>query len=85
MLEHSRGVTGERREVDLNGLIDEALNLAYHNTQTHDRRISIQNVTSDSRKIHRRVFPRFESPHIPETSPAFNICRDSFESQDTVA
>jgi GAF domain-containing protein len=30
MLEHSRGVTGERREVDLNGLIDEALNLAYH-------------------------------------------------------
>ncbi len=30
MLEHSRGSSGERRTVDLNGLIDEALNLAYH-------------------------------------------------------
>ena len=28
MLEHSRGVSGERREVDLNALVDEALNLA---------------------------------------------------------
>src|SRR5262252_6864911 len=30
MLEHSRGSTGERRSVDLNALVDEALNLAYH-------------------------------------------------------
>src|SRR5262249_48749462 len=30
MLEHSRGVSGERRVVDLNALIEEALNLAYH-------------------------------------------------------
>src|SRR5204863_8688429 len=30
MLEHSRGVTGERREIDLNSLVDEALILAYH-------------------------------------------------------
>ena len=30
MLEHSRGSSGERRMVDLNTLIDEALNLAYH-------------------------------------------------------
>jgi two-component system NtrC family sensor kinase len=30
MLEHSRGSSGERRMVDLNALIDEALNLAYH-------------------------------------------------------
>ena len=29
MLEHSRGVSGERRAVDLNGLVDEALDLAY--------------------------------------------------------
>ena len=28
MLEHSRGSSGERRMVDLNALIDEALNLA---------------------------------------------------------
>ncbi len=30
MLAHSRGGSGERREVQLNGLVDEALNLAYH-------------------------------------------------------
>jgi len=30
MLEHSRGVSGKREVVDLNSLIEEALNLAYH-------------------------------------------------------
>jgi signal transduction histidine kinase len=37
MLEHSRGVGGERRAVDLNVLIDEALNLAYHGARAHDQ------------------------------------------------
>jgi two-component system NtrC family sensor kinase len=37
MLEHSRGVSGERREVDLNGVIEEALNLAYHGARAHDQ------------------------------------------------
>src|SRR5438128_3805574 len=41
MLEHSRGGTGERREVDLNGLIDEALNLAYHGARAHDQNFNI--------------------------------------------
>ena len=41
MLEHSRGVTGERRQVDLNGLVDEALNLAYHGARAHDRTFNI--------------------------------------------
>ena len=41
MLEHSRGVTGERREVDLNGLIDEALNLAYHGARAQDQNFNI--------------------------------------------
>jgi len=36
MLEHSRGVSGERREVDLNGVIEEALNLAYHGARAQD-------------------------------------------------
>src|SRR4030095_13424365 len=30
MLEHSRGSSGDRRSVDLNSLVEEALNLAYH-------------------------------------------------------
>jgi two-component system NtrC family sensor kinase len=37
MLEHSRGVSGERREVDLNGVIEEALNLAYHGARAQDQ------------------------------------------------
>ena len=41
MLEHSRGVSGERREVDLNALIDEALNLAYHGARAQDQSFNI--------------------------------------------
>jgi signal transduction histidine kinase len=41
MLEHSRGVTGERREVDLNALIDEALSLAYHGARAQDQSFNI--------------------------------------------
>ena len=37
MLEHSRGSSGERRIVDLNALIDEALNLAYHGARAQDQ------------------------------------------------
>jgi signal transduction histidine kinase len=36
MLEHSRGGSGDRRNVDLNGLVDEALNLAYHGARAQD-------------------------------------------------
>src|SRR5712671_746336 len=41
MLEHSRGVAGERRQVDLNGLVDEALNLAYHGARAQDASFNI--------------------------------------------
>jgi signal transduction histidine kinase len=41
MLEHSRGSSGERRSVDLNGLIDEALNLAYHGARAQDQSFNI--------------------------------------------
>jgi two-component system NtrC family sensor kinase len=41
MLEHSRGVSGERREVDLNALIEEALNLAYHGARAQDSSFNI--------------------------------------------
>jgi len=41
MLEHSRGVTGERREVNLNGLVEEALNLAYHGARAQDQSFNI--------------------------------------------
>ncbi len=41
MLEHSRGVSGEKRLVDLNALIDEALNLAYHGARAQDPSFNI--------------------------------------------
>jgi GAF domain-containing protein len=41
MLEHSRGVTSERRKVDLNDLIEEALNLAYHGARAQDQNFNI--------------------------------------------
>ena len=37
MLEHSRGGSGERRAVDLNALVEEALNLAYHGARAQDQ------------------------------------------------
>jgi PAS domain S-box-containing protein len=41
MLEHSRGSSGERRTVDLNGLIEEALNLAYHGGRAQDQSFNV--------------------------------------------
>jgi signal transduction histidine kinase len=41
MLEHSRGSSGERRSVHFNGLIDEALNLAYHGGRAQDASFNI--------------------------------------------
>src|SRR5438045_3516444 len=41
VLEHSRGSSGERRSVDLNGLIEEASNLAYHGARAQDQTFNI--------------------------------------------
>ncbi len=41
MLAHSRGSSGERQAVDMNALVDEALNLAYHGARAHDQNFNI--------------------------------------------
>jgi two-component system, NtrC family, sensor kinase len=41
MLEHSRGSSGERRSVDLNGSTEEALNLAYHGARAQDASFNV--------------------------------------------
>ena len=41
MLLHSRGGSGERQNVDINSLIEEALNLAYHGARAQDREFNI--------------------------------------------
>ncbi len=41
MLEHSRGESGDRRSIDLNGLVEDALNLAYHGARAQDQKFNI--------------------------------------------
>jgi signal transduction histidine kinase len=41
MLAHSRGSSGERQGVDLNALVEEALNLAYHGARAQDQGFNI--------------------------------------------
>ncbi len=41
MLLHSRGGSGDRQSVDLNALVDDALNLAYHGARARDQRFNI--------------------------------------------
>ncbi len=41
MLEHSRGESGDRRNIDLNALVEEALNLAYHGARAQDQKFNI--------------------------------------------
>jgi signal transduction histidine kinase len=41
MLLHSRGGTGERRVADLNALVEEALNLAFHGARARDKSFNI--------------------------------------------
>jgi two-component system, NtrC family, sensor kinase len=41
MLAHSRGSSGERQAVDINALVDESLNLAYHGARAQDQNFNI--------------------------------------------
>jgi PAS domain S-box-containing protein len=41
MLEHSRGASTERRAVDFNALVEEALNLAYHGARAQDQSFNV--------------------------------------------
>lgn len=53
MLQHSRGSTGERRSVDMNGLVEEALNLAYHGARAQDQTFNI----TLKRELHADIAP----------------------------
>jgi PAS domain S-box-containing protein len=41
MLTHSRGSSGDRQRVDINALVEEALNLAYHGARAQDQNFNI--------------------------------------------
>ena len=42
MLEHWRGGSGERRSIDINSLVDEALSLAYHGARAQDQSFNLR-------------------------------------------
>jgi two-component system, NtrC family, sensor kinase len=62
MLKHSRGASGERREVDINGLVEEALNLAYHGARAHDASFNITWSATSTRPSHRSNWRRRRLP-----------------------
>ena len=41
MLAHSRGGSGDRREADVNALVEESLNLAYHGARAQDQNFNV--------------------------------------------
>jgi PAS domain S-box-containing protein len=41
MLAHSRGTSGDRQQVDINALVEESLNLAYHGARAQDQNFNI--------------------------------------------
>jgi len=41
MLAHSRGTSGDRQKIDINALVEEALNLAYHGARAQDQNFNI--------------------------------------------
>jgi two-component system NtrC family sensor kinase len=51
MLLHSRGGSGEWQSVDLNGLIEETLNLAYHGARAQDQSFNITMERDLDRKL----------------------------------
>jgi GAF domain-containing protein len=65
MLEHSRGSSGERRQVELNALVDEALNLAYHGARARDQSF---NVTLQH-EFGEGIGPITLAPHATWTAP----------------
>ena len=62
MLQHSREGAGEHRPVDINALVEESLNLAYHGARAEKREIDVlvsnrlirllAKLTSSRRKSH---------------------------------
>jgi len=54
MLAHSRGGSGERQSVNINSIVEEALNLAYHGARAQDQSFKI----ALERDLDRTMAPR---------------------------
>jgi signal transduction histidine kinase len=77
MLAHSRGSTGERQSADINGLVEEALNLAYHGARAQDQSF---NITLE-RELDRTIAPIELSPQ-DITRVLLNLFGNGFYAAD---
>jgi two-component system NtrC family sensor kinase len=73
MLEHSRGSSGERRQVDLNTLVEEALNLAYHGARAQDQNFTV----TLRREFGQGIAPITLAPQ-DVTRVLLNLCSNGF-------
>ena len=77
MLEHSRGGSGERQSANLNALLDEALNLAYHGARAQDPNFNI----TIEREFDRNIAPIELVPQ-DISRVLLNLFRNSFYATD---
>jgi len=77
MLEHSRGGSGERQSANLNALLDEALNLAYHGARAQDPNFNI----TIEREFDRNIAPVELVPQ-DISRVLLNLFRNSFYATD---
>jgi len=77
MLAHSHGGSGERQSADINSLVEEALNLAYHGARAQDRDF---NVTLE-RELDRSIAPIELVPQ-DITRVLLNLLGNSFYAAD---
>src|SRR6185503_6263390 len=75
MLEHSRGSSGERRLVDLNVLVEEALNLAYHGARAQDQSFNV----AIERELGDGISPITLAPQ-DVTRVLLNLCSNGFHA-----
>jgi signal transduction histidine kinase len=59
MLQHSRGKAGERQEIDINAMLEEDLNLAYHGMRARDSSFNVTMETDFDKSIGKlRIVPQ---------------------------
>jgi phosphoglycerate-specific signal transduction histidine kinase len=62
MLSHSRGGSGDWQASDINALVEEALNLAYHGARAQDKEFNVTWSATSRRRRSRSTWCRRTSP-----------------------
>ena len=83
MLLHSREGSGDHRPADINALIDESLNLAYHGARAErpDFNVTLQR-DFDRERRHGRGIPAGNHPRVPEPGLERLLCGDQAQGMN---